>query len=138
MRTIAIFAEQRDGKLRQSSVEALQAAKTIAAKEDRLLFVILGHGLNVASRKLAAYDVEEVLVVDHPELAHYNPELYKHVADNIIRELGPDIIMMGHTAVGRDLAPRIAASLQAGMVSDITGIELDGDEVRLILADLCR
>lgn len=132
MRTIAIFAEQRDGKLRQSSVEALQAAKTIAAKEDRLLFVILGHGLNVASRKLAAYDVEEVLVVDHPELAHYNPELYKHVADNIIRELGPDIIMMGHTAVGRDLAPRIAASLQAGMVSDITGIELDGDEVRFI------
>lgn len=132
MRTIAIFAEQRDGKLRQSSVEALQAAKTIAAKEDRLLFVILGYGLNVASRKLAAYDVEEVLVVDHPELAHYNPELYKHVADNIIRELGPDIIMMGHTAVGRDLAPRIAASLQAGMVSDITGIELDGDEVRFI------
>lgn len=131
-RTIAIIAEQRDGKLRQSSVEALQAANMMATKEDRLIFVIIGHGLAVASRKLAAYNVAEVLLVDHPDLAEYNPELYMHAAESVFQQIDPDIIIMGHTAVGRDLAPRIAARLQAGMVSDITGIELKGEQVRFI------
>jgi len=130
-KTILIFAEQREGKLRQVSIEALQVAKMIGGgADDRYVAAILGNGVSVASRKLAAYDVHQVIAVDHHELDAYNPDIYGGLAERIAREVGADVIIMGHTSMGRDLAPTLAARLGAGLVSDITAVEKQGEEVR--------
>src|SRR5690606_14908505 len=124
---VLIVAEQRDGKLRQISAEALQAARIIGGKESKYVFAIIGHALTVAARKLAAYDVEQVITIDHAELANYHAERYTFALDQLISEVQPDVIVMGHTSMGRDLAPRVAERLGAGMVSDITGIRREED-----------
>lgn len=126
---VLIVAEQRDGKLRQISAEALQAARIIGGKESKYVFAIIGHALTVAARKLAAYDVEQVITIDHAELANYHAERYTFALDQLISEVQPDVIVMGHTSMGRDLAPRVAARLGAGMVSDITGIRREEEQL---------
>jgi electron transfer flavoprotein alpha subunit len=131
-RTFLIIAEHRDGRLRQISGEALQAAKRIGGPGDRYVYAVLGHGVSVASRKLAAYDVERVIAIDHPDLAHYHAELYADAVQRIADTCGADVIITGHTALGRDLAPRLAARLGWGLVSDVTEITRDGEQVRFI------
>jgi len=129
-RTFLIIAEHRNGKLRQISSEALQAAKRIGGPGDRYIYGVLGHGVSVASRKLAAYDVERVICIDHPGLAYYHAESYADAVHRIVAECGADALIMGHTALGRDLAPRLAARLGWGLVSDVTGIAKEGEEMR--------
>lgn len=129
-RTFLVIAEQRDGKLRQISREALQAAKIIGEQGDRYVYAVLGHGVSVASKKLAAYDVERVMTADHPELAHYHADRYADVVRSIADRCGADVIVMGHTAMGRDLAPRLAARLGWGLVSDVTEVAKEGTELR--------
>jgi electron transfer flavoprotein alpha subunit len=129
-RTFLVIAEHRDGKLRQISGEALQAAKIIGEQGDRYVYAVLGHGVSVASKKLAAYDVERVMTADHPELAHYHADRYADVVRSIADRCGADVILMGHTAMGRDLAPRLAARLGWGLVSDVTEVAKEGTELR--------
>ncbi|GFR36748.1 electron transfer flavoprotein subunit alpha [Insulibacter thermoxylanivorax] len=131
-KTYLVVAEAREGALRQVSGEALQTARIIGTPQDRFLAVVPGLGVTEAARQLAAYGASEVLVMDHAELEHYNPEIYAANLMRIIKQYSPDVILMGHTAIGRDLAPRLAAKLDAGMASDITAVERDGDEIRLI------
>lgn len=122
-RTYLIFAEQRAGKLRQISAEALQAARAIGTQADRYIFAIIGSGVTAASRKLAAYDVQEVAAIDHPDLEAYNPEIYTSLAERLVDRYEPDVIVMGHTSQGRDLAPALAARLGVGLVSDVIAVD---------------
>lgn len=127
-KTYVVIVETKDGKLRQVSLEALHAANLLREEGDRLAAVLLGHQIDDAAAELARYVDGQVLVLDHAELQAYQPEL---AFEGVVQALAalpdePKVILLGHTAVGRDLAPQLAARLACGQISDVTAVTKDG------------
>ncbi|WP_281884855.1 electron transfer flavoprotein subunit alpha/FixB family protein [Paenibacillus sp. YYML68] len=126
--TILIVAEGRGGTLRKVTFEAIQAARWCASEGDRLVAVLIGHEVSPLAAELAdEYGLDQVAVVEHEVLQHYSPELYDGALCAVVEELQPSGIVLGHTAMGRDLAPRLAARLAAGQLSDVVDIERTGE-----------
>ncbi|MBW5448273.1 electron transfer flavoprotein subunit alpha/FixB family protein [Cohnella sp. CFH 77786] len=126
--TYAIVAEVRGGKLRQVTLEAVRAANAAKRAEDRLAAVLVGHGIAPLAGELARY-VGSVHAIEHAALETYNAETYFPAVSRALHTLNADAVFLGHTAIGRDLAPMIAASLAAGQISDVISIEKSGSEV---------
>ena len=124
-----VVIEQRDGRVRQVALEALQAALSCADEQTRIAGVLIGSGVRTLADELSAYGWDEVHVADHQELEFYNPELYFSVLDTLIAQLQPDSVWFGHTAVGRDLAPKLAARLETGQISDVVAVERKDGEI---------
>ncbi|UFT99266.1 electron transfer flavoprotein subunit alpha/FixB family protein [Radiobacillus kanasensis] len=122
-KTILVVAEQRDGKLRQVTYEAIQAAKLSSSEGDLIHLAVLGSDLGGLQDTLSSLDVEKVFVVDDTDLENYNPEAYSNALSQVLDSENPEGIVFGHTAVGRDLAPVISAKLNAGQISDVTAID---------------
>ncbi|MCM3745807.1 electron transfer flavoprotein subunit alpha/FixB family protein [Paenibacillus pasadenensis] len=120
---ILVIAEVRGGKLRQVSLEALQAARIAAGENAEISSVIIGSGITALAGELAGYTGGKVYAVDHPDLASYNAPAYLQAVKGIVLELQPNRVFLGHTAEGRDLAPQIAALIGAGQISDVIAIE---------------
>ncbi|MCI3922770.1 electron transfer flavoprotein subunit alpha/FixB family protein [Paenibacillus sp. TRM 82003] len=122
--TWLVLAEVRDGALRQVSFEALGAARAAAAEGDAIVAALIGSGVATHADALAARGASRVYVVDRPELAVYQPAAYLAAARSVLQAAGPPAgIFLGHTAMGRDLAPLIAAALGCGAVTDATAVE---------------
>lgn len=128
-KTFLIVAEHRDGKLRQVTLEALQAAARSAQDGDAIHAALLGGGLDALASELAAYPLAKVHVIEHDSLNVYNPEAYVRALTPLLDALKPDGLFLGHTAIGRDLAPAFAAKLSAGQLSDVTAVDQEGGEV---------
>ncbi|MFC0214651.1 electron transfer flavoprotein subunit alpha/FixB family protein [Paenibacillus chartarius] len=126
---VLVVAEVRAGKLRQVSLEALQAAKLSAQPGDRIAAALLGSGTAGLASELAAAGAQYVYVVDHAALETYHPEAYLAALRAVIDAAKPAALFFGHTAIGRDLAPAVAAELQAGQISDVTAIHRQGDRI---------
>ncbi|CAM3941121.1 electron transfer flavoprotein subunit alpha/FixB family protein [Cohnella lubricantis] len=124
--TYVVVAEARGGKLRQVTLEAVQAARSAKREEDRVAAVLIGHAVEPLAAELAGYTDGPVHVVDHPDLELYNPETYATALEAALESLAPSAVFLGHTAIGRDLAPAIAARLGAGQISDVIAIQRDG------------
>ncbi|MBJ9987768.1 electron transfer flavoprotein subunit alpha/FixB family protein [Paenibacillus sp. S28] len=127
-KTFVIVAEVRGGSLRQVSLEALQAASIAKNEGDAVAAVLIGSQITTLAADLAGYVEGRVYAVDHPELEIYNAEAYFDVVQSVFEQVTPDVVILGHTALGRDLAPKIAAHLGAGQISDVTAIEQNGGE----------
>jgi electron transfer flavoprotein alpha subunit len=130
---ILVIAEVRGGKLRQVTLEALQAARSVMQSGDQAEAVLLGHNVGEIASALAGAGFARVHVADHPSLETYNPESWLPAILDLVKSVQPAAIFTGHTAVGRDLAPQIAAALGAGQISDVTAID-GGEFVRPIYA----
>jgi electron transfer flavoprotein alpha subunit len=128
-RTYLILADHRDGKLRQVTLEALQAAIISAREDDRITAVVMGSQVAALAVELVAYPLAEIHVIEDGSLQHFNAEAYLTALSPLLDSLSPDAVFTGHTAVGRDLAPAIAARLQAGQLSDVIAVEASGEEV---------
>ncbi|MGG4106647.1 electron transfer flavoprotein subunit alpha/FixB family protein [Paenibacillus lautus] len=127
-KTILVYAENRDGKLRQVALETLGAARLIAGDGDSIRILVAGSNITEAVSALKAYGVDTIYTVEHDDLESYNPEAYISAIESVIGQAQPDAVLFGHTAIGRDLAPLVAASLNAGQISDVTAIETEGGE----------
>ncbi|WP_145945802.1 electron transfer flavoprotein subunit alpha/FixB family protein [Paenibacillus sp. Y412MC10] len=127
-KTFVVVAEVRGGSLRQVSLEALQAASIAKNEGDAVAAVLIGSQITTLAADLAGYVEGRVYAVDHPELEIYNAEAYFDVVQSVFEQVTPDVVILGHTALGRDLAPKIAAHLGAGQISDVTAIEQNGGE----------
>ena len=128
MAGILVFIEQRDGNIRKGSLQALSEAKRqAAAKGWPVAAVLPGSGVKDAAAGLGAYGAEKVFVADDPNLKLYSAEGYAEAVAKASEQFGPDAIFFSATAMGRDLAPRVAAKLGVGGLADVTGLELDGD-----------
>jgi len=122
-RLFLIIAEARNGKLRQVTLEAIQAAREASREEDSIAAVMLGSELETLASELAAYPLAAIYLLEDDSLRHYNPEAYLAALNPLLDDLAPHAIFLGHTALGRDLAPAIAAKLGAGQISDVIAIE---------------
>ncbi|RUS47781.1 electron transfer flavoprotein subunit alpha/FixB family protein [Cohnella sp. AR92] len=130
---ILVIAEVRNGKLRQVTLEALYAARAArSGSGEAVSALLIGHGLADAAEELKAYVEGTVHVIDHPQLAAYNPESYALAVGSLLDTQQPRLVALGHTAFGRDLAPVIAAKLQAGQISDVVALEGEGDDLAYV------
>ena len=122
---VYVFAEQVDNQISNIALELLGKARELAAKLDEKVTAVLV-GSNVANLvdELAKYGADRVIVVDDPELKDYRTEPYAHALASVINEYKPDIMLVGATAIGRDLGPRVSARVATGLTADCTVLEI--------------
>ena len=120
-----VFAEQEDGSLHDVALELCGKARELA---DRLGVkagaVLPGAGVQSLGKRLIAQGVDTVYMVDDPRLAHYQTGSYARVVTGFIEKHHPQIVLYGATPLGRDLAPRVASELRAGMTADCTDLDI--------------
>ncbi|MCZ0754820.1 electron transfer flavoprotein subunit alpha/FixB family protein [Anoxybacillus sp. J5B_2022] len=121
-RKVISLAEIRDGSLRNVSFEAIAAAKTIA-QGGEVVAVLVGESVQSYANELIAYGADRVVVVEHAQLKTYTPDGYGQALMAVVEAEKPEGIVFGHTALGKDLSPKLATKLNAGLVSDVVAIE---------------
>ncbi|MBL0386739.1 electron transfer flavoprotein subunit alpha/FixB family protein [Tumebacillus sp. ITR2] len=125
-RNVLVLADLRNGGLRNVTFEALSAAKKIADGGSVYAAVLAGNGAAAHADALAQYGAEKVFVVENAALENYVPDAYAKALESVINESKANVVFLAHSAIGRDLAPKLAARFGAGAVSDIIGVELEG------------
>ncbi len=119
---ILLIAEQRDAKWNKVSFETLAAAQQIAGQAKATLSgVVIGKGVAALADELAGYQLGEVLLVENDLLAQYTPDAYSIALRQVIESAKPDLVLLPHTYQVRDFAPKLAASMQKGMIGDCIG-----------------
>ncbi|MHA6252086.1 electron transfer flavoprotein subunit alpha/FixB family protein [Oceanobacillus sp. CAU 1775] len=132
MSKILVIAEGREGTLRNVSFEAIAAAKTIN-NDAEIVGVVLGNSnLEEQAQELIYYGADRVVTVQHDKLDAYTSEGFGQAVLAVANDENPDGIIMGHTSIGKDLTPKLAAKLDTGLVSDVIGIEHNGDTTEFI------
>lgn len=124
---VLVLGEAREGALRNVSYEAIAAAKTISGGGE-VVSVLLGDSVKDLAGELVKFGADRVITVEHPHLKQYTSDGYGQAILAVIEQESPEAIVFGHTALGKDLSPKIASKLQIGLVSDVTSIEGEGDD----------
>ncbi|RST59814.1 electron transfer flavoprotein subunit alpha/FixB family protein [Siminovitchia terrae] len=125
---VLAFCETRNGELRQVSFEAISAAKKLS-NGGEVVAAILGTNVSNFIETLYHYGADRVVTVENEVLNQYTTDAYQQALLQVIEAEKPDGFIMGHTAIGKDVSPRIAAKTQAGLISDIVNIESNGEKV---------
>ncbi|HVP57393.1 MAG TPA: electron transfer flavoprotein subunit alpha/FixB family protein [bacterium] len=130
-RVILVVCEQRDGEVKRVTHEALsEASRLAAALGGEVAALLVGSGVKAKAAALAAYGAKRVFVADDAKLGTYAVEAYTNVAKKVCDDAKPDIILVPATSLGKDLAPRLAARIRAGLASDVIRCEVaDGSVV---------
>jgi electron transfer flavoprotein alpha subunit len=125
-RGVWVFAEQRDGELRNVSLELLGKGRELADTLGvELTAILLGKNMDEKCQELISYGADSVIFGDDPRLKRYQTSVYTDIITDQIRKYEPEIIIMGATYLGRDLAPRIARRIGTGLTADCTDLEID-------------
>jgi electron transfer flavoprotein alpha subunit len=123
---VFIYAQQVDNKIDNIAFELLGKAKDLAAdlETKEVTAVLLGDGVTGLADQLAEYGADKVIVVDDPELKEYRTEPYTIALTEVINKYKPEIMLVGATAIGRDLGPRVSARVATGLTADCTVLEI--------------
>ena len=123
---VLVFAEQENGEIHNVVYELLGKGRELADRLGKsLCTVLLGYGLEESARELIYYGADKVFLFDHPSLREFNVIRYKQNIVKLVKEVQPEIFLIGATRIGRSLAPRIAASLKTGLTADCIDLDLD-------------
>ncbi len=121
-----VLAEQVEGQLRNVSLELLSKGRELAEQlGEPLCAILLGHEVAGLTDTLAAHGADIVYISDQKRLAEYTTDAYTDVISALILTEKPNVVLIGATANGRDLGPRIAARLRLGLTADCTGLSID-------------
>ena len=122
---VYVFAQQVDNEISGIAYELLGKGKELAAKlNEEVTAVLIGHDVKGLADKLAEYGADKVIVVDDPELKDYRTEPYTHALASVIDTYKPEIVLVGATAIGRDLGPKVSARVKTGLTADCTVLEI--------------
>ncbi len=123
---IFVITEQQDGAFRKVTFEAVSEGRRLAdGLNTDLTAVVMGSGVENITGELEKYGADKILVADDPVLAEYTTDAYTNVLANIIKPLDPELIIIGASTQGKDLAARLAARLDAGMAMECVAIRLE-------------
>jgi electron transfer flavoprotein alpha subunit len=122
-----VFIEQRDGKIRKASLEALSLARKLGGGPAAA--VIAGKGVTGLAKDLGKYGAGTVYVADRDELALYSNKGYVGAVDAATKKESPDAVLIAATAMGKDLAPRFAARNNASVIADVMDLRVEGDKL---------
>jgi electron transfer flavoprotein alpha subunit len=142
-----VFIEQEEGQVHPVSWELLGVAANLASQvkeeaeaagdEVTVEGVLLGHRVEGIAQEAIKYGAERIYLIDEPELANYRNCPYYKGIEGIARKYEPEVLLIGATTLGRDLAGAVATSLRTGLTADCTGLEMGevrGAKQRLLLA----
>ena len=122
---VYVFAQQVDNEISSIAFELLGKAKDLAKDlSTDVTAVLIGSGIKELADQLAEYGADKVIVVDDPELKDYRTEPYAHALSSVINQYKPEIMLVGATAIGRDLGPRVSARVATGLTADCTVLEI--------------
>jgi electron transfer flavoprotein alpha subunit len=124
------FAETRGGELRKVALETVTAARQAADSSGEVHALVIGApGIAAQAERLASHGADVVTVVEDAALERYNPEVFAATVADRLRSGNHRAGFFSASAQGRDLAPRVAAKLGVSLASDVTGFELQGNDV---------
>ena len=122
---VYIYAQQVDNKLSDIAFELVGKAKELAADlNTEVTAVLLGSNVKALAIELGEYGADKVIVVDNPALETYRTEPYAQALVSVINEYKPEIMLVGATAIGRDLGPTVSARVKTGLTADCTKLEI--------------
>ncbi|WP_330942324.1 electron transfer flavoprotein subunit alpha/FixB family protein [Bacillus velezensis] len=125
---VIVLGEIRDGALRNVTFEAIAAGKTISGGGD-VIGVLMGKGAADAASELIQYGADKVFTADSPGLSQYTADGYAAVLGDLVENEKPDAVIFGHTSMGKDLSPKLAARFETGLISDSTDVSATGDNI---------
>ena len=126
---ILVFIEQRNGKIKKSSVEAAKVASDLASKNSfSVEAVTVGNEIE-GLQELGGYGISKVTHFKNSSLENYSSSAYKELVSNFSKEIDADIIFFANTALGKDLAPYVCVKLHAGIATDVTALEFGNNEI---------
>ena len=127
---ILAFAEQRDNQLKKSSFETIQAAKKISDQlGGKFTVLLVGNDVEGLAPELGKYGAERILVVDSPQLAQHSNTAYAKAIAEVAAKEEVTAVFLSASQMGKDLAPRVAVKLNAGLASDCVALKIEGDQV---------
>lgn len=123
---VVVLGESRDGKLRNVTFEAIAAAHEVADGGE-VIGVLIGDHVKDQADELLYYGADHVMIVEHPHLSYYTSDGFAQALQAILDQVNPDAVLFGHTSIGKDLSPKIAARLQTGLISDAIDVSVTGE-----------
>ena len=124
-----VFAEQRNGKLSQVDLELLGKAQELAGiLNQQVSALLLGYQVSGISDILIRYGADNVYLAEHRALKNYRTNAYTKVVEELVNQYRPNILLMGATHIGRDLAPRVSRRVGVGLTADCTELSIDSNE----------
>ncbi len=122
---VYVFAQQIDNHITEITYElmgkAIELAKDLGTE---VVAVLCGHEIENKVFHLKEHGADRVILIDDPELKEYRTEPYAHALSKVIKQYKPDVFLIGATAIGRDLAPRVCARVHTGLTADCTSLEI--------------
>src|SRR5262245_18023113 len=122
-----VFVEQRDGKVRKASLEALSLARKLSGGP--VAAVLPGKGVAGLAKDLGKYGAATVYVADRDDLALYSNKGYVGALDQATAKESPDAVLIAATAMGKDVAPRFAARHDVSVLADVMELRVEGDRL---------
>jgi electron transfer flavoprotein alpha subunit len=128
---ILVFVEQRGSLVNKTSFEAIAAAQTLgSALAEPVTAVIPGTNLGPLSSEITSYEIAKVICAENPKLSEYTPDAYADAMEQAIRRLEPKLVILAHTYLVRDFAPKLAARFGKSLISDCIRVAIkDGKPV---------
>src|SRR5438552_11551650 len=116
---ILVFIEHKAGVLNKTSLEARVAAQKLSGDTgQQATAVVLGPGAQPLAQEIASYDLDKVILADHAHLAEYTADAYAAAMEQVVRASDPQYVVMSHTYLVRDFAPKVAARFGKGLIGD--------------------
>ena len=122
---VYVFAQQVDNEVSSIALELIGKGKDLAKDlNTTVTAVLVGSNVMGLTEILGEYGADRVIVVDDPELKEYRTEPYTHALASVIEKYKPDVFLIGATAIGRDLGPRVCARIHTGLTADCTQLDI--------------
>jgi electron transfer flavoprotein alpha subunit len=124
-RDVWVFIEQEEGAIADVSLELLAKGQELARTlKSQVCGLLYGYHVGDLAETVIHHGADRVLLADHPELAVYRTLPYARVTTELVQDRQPYIFLVGATPTGRDLAPRVASSVRAGLTADCTDLQI--------------
>lgn len=128
-----VFAEQRDKELMPVVYELLGEGRKLADEiGTELCAVLVGHQVETLAERLISHGADKVYLMEDEKLENFNTDGYTEVIAKAMKEYKPEIMLIGATHIGRDLAPRLAARVDTGLTADCTRLQIDPKDKKLL------
>jgi len=123
-----VFTEEERGELKKVSLEILSEGRKLAdGLNDELCALLLGQGVEPLANIAPHYGADKVYLMEHESLSYHNIDLHVNILTSLVKEYAPRILLFGATSLGKELAPRVAARLTVGLVTECVDIKIDAE-----------
>jgi electron transfer flavoprotein alpha subunit len=129
---IWVFGDHRNSLQDRLTLQVLGQARALSSDQGRVTVILLGYQVERIAKEYIAHGAQHILLVDHPQLAFYRTDLFTTIISDLIQEHKPEVFLVGASEFGKELAPRIAKRLGAGLSADCVSLDWDWEKERLV------